>query len=591
MVEPRWLWSRFFCLLATMFPLVTAATAGEPRAFTVSAPTIPPPLAQRIPLRVGLCLSPVLRGAVVVLENQEAALGAFGPGNRERKHWNLGNAVVATVAATMRASFQSVTILEQCAPNTAATGNYQAIVVAQLLDARALLPGWQSTLGEQFRRQAQVDLLVTLRSADGRPSLTWNVSGSAITAHRLLSTDDDVATSFSGALRNASARLLADLSLNSTIGAWFAATGVRGEAATVAQTAGLTQETPRAEPSTSAIGKIAIVSYGLGEQVGTQTTLQCLSKALEVLDDSVQLIPEEQARDAFFPWFEHDVLSKYADDARLVSQLIQERARQTDLQFVVLPSIVHTGSARNGLFECGGGYGGAGCLGAAAVQRNSEVTAAIWDLRGRRQARALTGQGRAQDLLIGFVLPLWIPGGGSTKAHACQELGRALLDVMHGDSKARLEPMAGPSAAEPLTDGAITADMSSEGAAADAGIWSDELSLNYLSVVWFAGTEDIGNSQILNTGRRGTLRVTDKTVVFKDGAAAGDKKSLRLPFDEILSVEYRTSRIDGHIGHYAYFAVVKRKSGQVDSLAIIKSNVTARDDTKALAEVLQSKLR
>jgi hypothetical protein len=329
------------------------------------------------------------------------------------------------------------------------------------------------------------------------------------------------------------------------------------------------------------------VSNGLKEQYGMQTT-QCLRKSIEGLDHGLQIVSEDEVRDAFFPWLEYDVMSTYAVDA-LIGHSLQERARQTGVEFVVFPTDAHSGSETKGPFLCGGGYGGAGCLGAAEVQRNSEVTASIWDLRRGARGQSLTGQGHAKDALIGLVLPIWIPGGGSTKVHACHELAGALLEVMHGDPQGRLEPISATTAGPSAMEATATVPLP-EGDAADAGNWSDELSLKYRAVRWFPATDDIGNSRTFNSGTPGTLRLTDTAMMFDVGSRVGDP-AFCLSFDEIAAVEYRTSRINGHIGKSVHYAVVIHNNGQVDSFAIVNLGATVRANTKAFVAVLQSKLR
>jgi hypothetical protein len=169
-------------------------------------------------------------------------------------------------------------------------------------------------------------------------------------------------------------------------------------------------------------------------------------------------------------------------------------------------------------------------------------------------------------------------------------MAHALLDIMHGDSKALLQPIAAPSTDEPLTDAEPAAAALSETSAADAGTWSDELGTSYHSVRWFPGTADIGDFGTYNGGRRGTLRVTNKAMMFEANSRVGAQSDLRISFDEIASIEYRSRRFTGSMIAYAYSAVVTRKSGEVDSFAVVKLIFPVAADTRALAEVLRSKL-
>jgi hypothetical protein len=583
------LWNNAFGQSAAPPPQVGNATV------IINTPTIPPPLVQRNPLRVGLCLSPVLRGAKIFLEDHEAILEPLDSANRGRKSWDLGNAVGATLVAAMRAIFAQVTVLDPCTPKTQATVDLPVIVTAQLRDARLMIPGLQATVSDYLgRREGRIDLLFTLRAADTPAPLTWSISASGFAEHALLSTQDEVGIAFSDALRNVSARLLAELSSNSKARAWLAAADTHAEPVVPARAGGNPPVGSAKGSVISTRGKIAILSNGVEGRLGKQTT-QCLTKALESLDNSVRILAEDQARDAFFPWFEYDVLSTASIDELLFSYLAEERARQTELEFIIVPIEAHFGDvlSRNnikGPFTCGGGAYGAGCVGVAEVRRDSDVTAAIWDFRRGLAAHAVSGEGHAKDALIGVLLPVLIPTAESTKTHACHELASAVLDVMHGGSKVALEQIEASSSAEAATAGTMTADAPSDNADADAGMWSDEPSKNYSSIRWLPGNLDPGNSQTFHSGNLGTLRVTAKAMVFTVASSAGEQTSFRLQFDEIASVEYKTERIDGHFGKYVYFVLITRKSGQTDSLAVVRLENSSRDDVKALAKVLQLKL-
>jgi hypothetical protein len=263
-----------------------------------------------------------LRGALITLEKHEAVLEPLNSANQEHKHLDLGNAVVATLAATTHASFEEVTVLEQCAPNTVATGDLQAIVIAQLPDARVALfrgwnPRWASYGGARICRPASY-------ATFGRWQTVPDMAGfwERECRTRLLSWEYYVVVTFSAALLNASARLLADLSLKPLVLAWFASIGAHGEPAEALPIAGSAQNGLPEDMAISTNGKIAILSNGSNKEFGRHTA-QCLSKALESLDGGARILEEDRARDAFFPWLEYDVLSTHSGEAVLVSQLLR----------------------------------------------------------------------------------------------------------------------------------------------------------------------------------------------------------------------------------------------------------------------------
>lgn len=562
----------------------SAARAATP--IPIEAPQIPTPVIERIPLKVGLCAMPNLRTAVIVLDKKEAVLESLDSTGPDRKAWALGDAVLATLEATLRAQFDEVKVLQTCPPEPRASGELQGIVTAELEDAGALISP-RSFLGIPVRENGagHVDLRLSLHSADGAAVATWRIVGRPFLDAAGSQKGDAVATTFRAALRNASARFLVDVSVNPQFHSWLTSNDIREEAAHGAPS----PEDGESVPKPADLGKIAILGNGLDSRPA-HWTLPCLSKALARVGKDVRIITEEQARDVLFPWLEPGVLSAQSADTVagvLAGRMIHERASAADLQFLVLPTAARSNTDMRGPFFCGAAGEGAGCLGVATLKRESAIGATLWDLRRGLQVPSVSGKGRAHDVLIGFVLPVWIPAGPSSKSLACRDMANALAGVIHGDPNALLTPIAAaPNARVPVEIGTTEETTSVE---------ESEIGTTYAHARWFADTEDLGSlgeARVLQGGERGTLRVTDHALTFRAyccTTSAHNLEQIRIPYDEISSVQYRTTKLRGSFFRHVSSVVVTRKSGEVDSLFIVRHILPGAEETASVARILQSK--
>jgi hypothetical protein len=176
---------------------------------------------------------------------------------------------------------------------------------------------------------------------------------------------------------------------------------------------------------------LAILSYNL-DVASPLHVVDCLAPPRAKQDKQIRIIPAQQAKNALFPWLEESVLSLEPKQAAMLlsDDLIREKARKTGLRYLVFLTQASGSSSMNGPFACGGGYGGAGCLGGARIARETTIAAVIWDLERGRESRELSDTKRAHDILVGLVLPLWIPGGLSTRMQACHTMAQKILQIV-----------------------------------------------------------------------------------------------------------------------------------------------------------------
>jgi hypothetical protein len=145
--------------------------------------------------------------------------------------WQLGDAIVTTLATAMGAAFAEVVVLDACPPNAAPSQNVQAIIVPELLSAESPTRStWSKSAADFPLPYALVELRMTLRSTKGTSTVSWDVSGAAaVDFRRLPNGEEDVARALSAALLDACARFIADLYLNPDVSTWLMALGVTNE--------------------------------------------------------------------------------------------------------------------------------------------------------------------------------------------------------------------------------------------------------------------------------------------------------------------------------------------------------------------------
>jgi len=117
--------------------------------------------------------------------------------------------------------------------------------------------------------------------------------------------------------------------------------------------------------------------------------------------------------------------------ASVAESVVQQRAQDIEVRYLVVPTHSDNNtSTLRGPFGCGGGPAGAGCLGAGRYTRESALGVVIWDLDRRRVSKELSDTESTNDLVVGLMLPLWIPGGSSTKTRACHSVAHAVIGAM-----------------------------------------------------------------------------------------------------------------------------------------------------------------
>ncbi len=193
----------------------------------------------------------------------------------------------------------------------------------------------------------------------------------------------------------------------------------------------------QAPPSTNAAmapGEAVTVLSG-SETTEQSSIAQCVLEAMGDAEPDLEMMPGGAFRDALFPWFEPASAPANADElaALLARPAVERRVAELAIRYVVVAAGSTTEEAE-GFFFCGGSGPGVGCLGFSTQDRESRMTAAVWDLERGTSAGQLTANATGTNVAIGLVVPIFF--FSDTQTAACEGLGTRLARFVTGASPA-----------------------------------------------------------------------------------------------------------------------------------------------------------
>jgi len=210
---------------AALIAILVTVLTGTAAAIDVPTPIVPSPLIHPLPMKVALCVTPLLRAAHLRQVKGQVRLEAGDPAPGRDPTWRLGNAAVDTLSTAMRAAFTEVVVLDACSPESAPPRDVVAMVIPDLVSAESLVSGLKGTVAEVLLRHAQVELHITLRSAKNTSVVSWEVVGVATIRHGPWggNSEEVIGRALSAALLSGCARFIADWYLRPEIHGWLIA--------------------------------------------------------------------------------------------------------------------------------------------------------------------------------------------------------------------------------------------------------------------------------------------------------------------------------------------------------------------------------
>ena len=169
---------------------------------------------------------------------------------------------------------------------------------------------------------------------------------------------------------------------------------------------------------------VAVVSGAFND---ASKTPACVSESLHAYNPAIRRIPPEEFRDSLFPWFEKATAPTSEEElAAVVSRpLVKAKLAELNLRYLVR---VHEPSTSEG------GLKGPhiGMMGVGWAERESEITADVWDLEKAKHVGSARVNTSGHNVLATWIIisGVFLP---ATETTACQELGRSLAALLTRD--------------------------------------------------------------------------------------------------------------------------------------------------------------
>jgi len=157
---------------------------------------------------------------------------------------------------------------------------------------------------------------------------------------------------------------------------------------------------------------------------------KCLMRYLLKAVPRFSLVRHEKIQDMLYPWMEPGTQPENEQDfaALLRREDVRLRLNGLGVRFLVAFSgSTRTEDWQGGIF-CGGGYGGAGCLGFSWADKKTALDAVLWDLADIDRPESAEASESGTSIMPALLLPVPIPA--STQSGACRELGKRITAII-----------------------------------------------------------------------------------------------------------------------------------------------------------------
>jgi len=365
------------------------------------------PLVERLPLAVGLSITPQFRS----YEHIEEWTGPV------RHPWRLllGPASTSVFQQALSAMFDHVEPLAVEPSSAVGLDQLDAILEPTIEDAHLSFTADLKTARFRIRYR------VTLRTVSGQAIASWTAFGAAEDEQSMLELRPTVvARIVMRALRAAAAEILVGLHRQPDLMRWLVDSKRVSPTGEAPRTASL----PAGAPPPSREGATFV---GVEEDEGGPF-LECLATRVRDDQPGLRIVPTSVFRDGLFPWFEPRTAPGDAEGFAgvLARSDVAERLAALDVRYVVLVS-GRTTMNWKGEIGCGVAYQGGGCLGLKWADRKTKVAAVVWDSERATEVK-LDAEANAKWIIPALVIP--IPLIAPTESVACAEAAKQIEDYM-----------------------------------------------------------------------------------------------------------------------------------------------------------------
>ncbi len=158
----------------------------------------------------------------------------------------------------------------------------------------------------------------------------------------------------------------------------------------------------------------------------------CIYGQLRGRGKSINIVTEDEFKDAIFPWFEPRLAPSKAESVASLmdNPLISRRVAEMNVRYLVW---IHGESEmlnKQGLMTCTLSPAGGGCLGVLSWDNNSNYEASIWDVREGESLGIISAEATGTSVVPALGLP--IPMIARTKSASCRSLADQLKSALSG---------------------------------------------------------------------------------------------------------------------------------------------------------------
>ena len=159
--------------------------------------------------------------------------------------------------------------------------------------------------------------------------------------------------------------------------------------------------------------------------------VQCLEHAIKEMYPHVSLMPPSVFRKLTFPWFETGVAPQ--DDRQMAEALkrrrVMHRLGELGVRHLVVTDLTTAAPELGGPFNCAAGMGVVGCFGVAVAERQSRITAQVWDVTTGDAVKAPhSAESKGTSWAAGFLIPVWRTA--PTEEYACANMAKQLGPIL-----------------------------------------------------------------------------------------------------------------------------------------------------------------
>jgi hypothetical protein len=175
----------------------------------------------------------------------------------------------------------------------------------------------------------------------------------------------------------------------------------------------------------------------LSNNLEDKNLAKCLQRELKEDLPNLKVIPEDQFRNALFPWFEYRTAPKDATElsALLEKTLVRKHIEKLGVEILVYVHGVTIRSQLDGPGFCGGGYGGAGCLGYLSAERETYLATTVLNLTDATTIGSTDVRFHGKLRMPMLIIPIPIPA--FTQGAACSETAKLISDCLKNKDPSR----------------------------------------------------------------------------------------------------------------------------------------------------------